>query len=80
MESGVKRIIPKLLLECSVQQLHNEITASPYDGGLLGARYTDTNEVIINDTTIRSLASPQLRPMIDHQRMMCGCAIYNTLR
>ena len=25
-----------------------------------------------------SLAPPQLRPMIDNQKMMCGCAICNT--
>ena len=25
-----------------------------------------------------SLAPPQLRPMADHQKMMCGCAICNT--
>ena len=34
-ESEVKRIVPKLLLKCSMQQLHNELINSPYDGGLL---------------------------------------------
>ena len=32
-ESGVKRRVPKLLLECSMRQLHNEFIASPDDGG-----------------------------------------------
>ena len=27
---------------------------------------------------ILSLASPQLRPMTDNHKIMCGCAIYNT--
>ena len=27
---------------------------------------------------IRFLAPPQLRPMKDHHKMMCGCAICNT--
>ena len=78
VEYGVKRRVPKLLLDCSMQQLQNELTASIYDGGLLGARYADTNDVIIGDTILRSLALPQLHPMIDNHKMMCGCAICNT--
>ena len=34
--------------------------------------------VIISDTMLCSLAPPQLRPMTDNQKMMCGCAICNT--
>ena len=34
--------------------------------------------MIISDTIIRSLAPPQLRPMTDNNKMMCGCAICNT--
>ena len=33
--SKVKRRVPKLLLEFSMRQLHNELIASPDDGGLL---------------------------------------------
>ena len=57
-ESGVKRRFSKLLLECSMQQLHNELITSPDDGGLLGARCTDTNDVIISDTILHSLEPP----------------------
>ena len=46
MESGVKRRVPKLLLECSIRQLHNYINASSYYGGLLGARHKDTIYVL----------------------------------
>ena len=77
-ESGLKRRIPKLLLEFSMRQLHNEIIASPDDVILLGSRITDTNDVISSDKMIRSLAPPQLRPMTDHQKRMCVCAICNT--
>ena len=31
-DSKVKRRVPKLLLECSMRQLHNELIASPDDG------------------------------------------------
>ena len=77
-ESGVKRRAPKLLLECSMRKLHTEIIASPDDGGLIGARHVNKNDVIIIDTMFRSLAPHQLRTMIDHHKMMCGCAICNT--
>ena len=77
-ESRVKRRVPKLLLECSMRQLHNEIIASPDDGVLLGARHADTNDVIISDTMLRYLSLPQLSPMTDNHKMMCGCAICNT--
>ena len=32
-DTKVKRRVPKLLLECSMRQLHNELIASPDDGG-----------------------------------------------
>ena len=60
-----------------MRQLHNELTASPDDGGLVGARHAIINDVIISDTMICSLAPPQLRPMTDNQKIMCGCAICN---
>ena len=34
-DTKVKRRMKKLLLECSIQQLHNELIFSPDDGGLL---------------------------------------------
>ena len=61
-----------------MQQLHSYLVASPDDGGLLGSRHSETNDVIISDTMICSLALPQLRPMTENQKMMCGCAICNT--
>ena len=54
-DSKVKCRVPKPLLECSMQQLHNDLIDSPDDGGLLGVRYAKTNYVIISDTMLRSL-------------------------
>ena len=51
-EFRVKLRVPQLLLECSMRQLHNELITSPGDGGLLGARHADTNDVIISDTML----------------------------
>ena len=39
-----------------MRQFRNEIIASPYDGGLLGARNVDIDEVIIGDTMLCSIA------------------------
>ena len=61
-----------------MRKLHNELIASPDDGGLVGARHAITNDVIISDTMLCSLEPPQLRPMTDNHKMMCGCAICNT--
>ena len=46
--------------------------------GLLGSIHANTNDAISSHTIICYLAPPQLRPMIDHQKMMCGCAICST--
>ena len=61
-----------------MRQLHNELIASPADGGLLGARHADINDVIIRDTMLHYLSPPLLRPMTDNNIMMCGCTICNT--
>ena len=77
-DTKVKRRVPKLLLECSMRQLNNELIDSPDYGGLFGSRHAKTNDVIISDTMLRYLAPPQLRPITDNHKMMCGCAICNT--
>ena len=61
-----------------MQQLHNDIIDSPDYGGLLGARNADKNYVISSYTMFCYLAIPQLRPMKNHHKVMCGCAISNT--
>ena len=77
-DNKVKRRASKLLLDCSMRQFHNDLIASPDDGGLLGARHAETNDVIISETIFCSLAPPQLRSMTDYHKMVCGCAICNT--
>ena len=61
-----------------MRQLHNELIASPDDGGLVGVRHAITNDMIISDTMLRSLAPPQIHPITDNHKMLCGCAICNT--
>ena len=76
-DTKVKHRVSKLLLECSMEQLHNELIVLPDNGSLLGAGHAETNDVIISDTMLRYLTPPQLRPMTDNHKMMCGCSICN---
>ena len=39
VDTKLKRRVPKLLLGCSMRQLHNELIASPDYGGLVGSRH-----------------------------------------
>ena len=77
-DTKVKCRVPKLLLGFTMRQLHNELIASPDDGCLVRARHAITNDVIISDTILRSLAPPQLRPTTDNHKMMCISAICNS--
>ena len=77
-DNKVKRRVPRLLLECFIGQLHNELIALPDDGGLVGARNAIKKDLIISDTMVCSLAPFQLLPMTHNYKMMCGCAICNT--
>ena len=61
-----------------MQQFHNELIASPDDGGLLGTIHANTHDVITSDTMLRSLSPPQLRPIKYNHKIMCSCAICNT--
>ena len=54
------QLVPKLLLQVSVRELHNILVSDPNDGGLKDARDED-GKIIISDSTLRSLLPPQLK-------------------
>ena len=54
------QLVPKLLLQMSVRELHNSLVSDPNDGGLKYARDED-GIIIISDSTLRSLLPPQLK-------------------
>ena len=66
------QLVPKLLLQVSVRELHNSLVSDPNDGGLKDARNED-GKIIISDSTLRSLLPPQLKQMSAHYNNMCGC-------
>ena len=53
------QLVPKLLLNVYVRELHNNLVSATKDGGLKEARYEDDNIIII-DSTLCSLLPPQL--------------------
>ena len=52
MDDGKKVRETKLLLLCSVRELHNDLIESPEEGGFASAR-NDYGEVLISDTALR---------------------------
>ena len=49
-----------MLLRLSVLEIHNSLVSDINDGGLKDARYEDKNIIII-DSTLRSLLPPQFK-------------------
>ena len=66
------QLVPKLLLQVSVRELHNSLLSDPNDGGLKDARDED-GKIIISASTLRSLLPPQLKKMSACYKIMCGC-------
>ena len=51
------QLVPKLLLQVYVRELHNSLVSDPNDGGLKDARDED-GKIIISNSTLRSLLPP----------------------
>ena len=66
------QLVPKLLLQVSVIELHNSLVSDPNDGVLKYSRDED-GKIIISDSTFRSLLPPQLKQMSARYKIMCGC-------
>ena len=60
------QLVPKLLLQVSVRELHNNIVSGKKYGGLKEAR-DEYDNILINDSTLRSLFPPQLKNFIKIQ-------------
>ena len=52
------QLVPKCLLQVSVRELHNRLVSDPNDGGLKYPMDED-DDIIISDSTLRSLLPPQ---------------------
>ena len=65
------QLVPKLLFQVSVREMHNSLVSDTNDGGIKSARDEDDN-IIISDSTLRSLIPPQLKQLTAHYKIMCG--------
>ena len=66
------QLVPKLLLQVPVRELHNSLVSDPNDGGMKDARDED-GKIIISDSTLRSLLPQQLKQISVRYKIMCGC-------
>ena len=71
--------VTKLLLECYVRKLHNELISPASERGLEEAKYCVTGEVIISDTILRNIMPGQIIRMQEHHKQMCGCDYWKTV-
>ena len=66
------QLVPKLLLQVSVRELHNSLVSDPNDGGLKDYRDED-GKIIISDSTLCSLLPPKLKQISARYKIICGC-------
>ena len=63
------QLIPDILLQVSVRELHNSLVSDPNYGGIKDAR-DEYGKIIISDSTFRSLLPPQLKKC-QHVTRLC---------
>ena len=66
------QLVPKFLLQVSVWELHNIMVSPHEEVGLKEKIYADNN-IIISDSTPRSILPPQLNNMYSQYKFVCGC-------
>ena len=66
------QLVPNVLLQVYVRELNNSLVSDPHDGGLKDDRDKDDN-IIISDSTLHSLLTPQLKQMSAQYKVICGC-------
>ena len=67
--------VPILLLQMFVRELNNSLVSYPKDGGLKEARNAENN-IIISDSTLRSLLPTQLLKTPARYKVICGCEFF----
>ena len=55
-----------------VRELHNNLVSAIKDGGIKEARDED-DKIIIIDSTLSSLFTPQFKKIPSRYKVMCGC-------
>ena len=66
------QLVPRLLSQVSVQELHNSMVIPPEEGGLK-EEIDKENNIIISDLDLTSIIPPQLKNVSAWYEVMCGC-------
>ena len=74
-----KERVGKLLLEISVRELHDDMSKEP-PIGFSGAYCNITKKLLISERHLRSILPPQLKPISESQKQMCGCECCTVMR
>ena len=61
----------KVLLTCSVRELHNDLIKDINDNGLKDV--WNKNKILVSETSLRLLLSDQLKKCTPRYKQMCGC-------
>ena len=64
--------VTKLLLQCSVRELHDDLIGPP-PKGLPCVYDSKTKKLLVSESTLRAMLPPQLRRMSVSQKEICGC-------
>ena len=65
-------LFSKLLLQVSLRELHNSLVIDSNYGGIKDVRDEHEN-IIISDSTFRSLLPPQIKQISARYKVICGC-------
>ena len=76
-----RKLIPKLLLHVSVQEIYNSMASPPEEGGMKEERDKDNN-IIVSDSTLSNILPPQLKNTTSQCKVMCGrnCCISDKIK
>ena len=69
------QLVPKLLLQVSIQGLHNIIVSPQEEGGIKEASDAYDN-IIISDSTLRSIIPTQLKKISAWYKVIRGCEFW----
>ena len=68
-------MVPKLLSQVLVQELHNRLVISPEESGLEESREKQNN-IITSDSTLHSILASQLNKISEHYKVTCDCKCF----
>ena len=66
------QLVPTLLLQVSVRELHNSLVIYPNYVGIKDD-WDEDGKIIISYSSLCSLLTPQLKQMSARYKIMCGC-------